>query len=115
MSFKVVNKFEKKIAKFFGAPYAVAVDSCTHGLELCIRYQQIGVISVPNRTYISVPFLANKLKIQLEWRDEIWKDYYMINNKKQITIDTVSKLTGLTTKQIFRAILHESNLHSRRR
>ena len=38
-----------------------------------------------------------------------------INNKKQITIDTVSQLTGLTTKQIFRAILHESNLHSRRR
>ena len=34
---------------------------------------------------------------------------------KQITIDTVSQLTGLTTKQIFRAILHESNLHSRRR
>ena len=40
---------------------------------------------------------------------------YIINNKKQITIDTVSQLTGLTTKQIFRAILHESNLHSRRR
>jgi dTDP-4-amino-4,6-dideoxygalactose transaminase len=79
MSFKVVNKFEKKIAKFFGAPYAVAVDSCTHGLELCIRYQQIGVINVPKRTYISVPFLANKLKINLEWRDEEWQDYYKLN------------------------------------
>ena len=80
MSFKVVNKFEKKIAKFFGAPYAVAVDSCTHGLELCIRYQQIGVINVPNRTYISVPFLANKLKIQLKWRNDNWRDCYIINN-----------------------------------
>lgn len=80
MTFKIVDKFEKKIANFFGAPYAVAIDSCTHGLELCIRYQQIGVINIPRRTYISVPFLANKLKIKLEWRDQIWKDYYMINN-----------------------------------
>ena len=80
MSFKVVNKFEKKIAEFFGSPYAVAVDSCTHGLELCIRYQQIGVISVPNRTYISVPFLANKLKISFDWRDESWQDYYYLGD-----------------------------------
>lgn len=77
--FDIVNKFEKKIAKFFGSPYAIAVDSCTHGLELCIRYQQIGAIEVPKRTYISVPFLANKLKLQLEWKDEEWKDYYKLN------------------------------------
>jgi dTDP-4-amino-4,6-dideoxygalactose transaminase len=80
MSFETVNKFEKSIAKFFGAPYAIAVDSCTHGIELCLRYQNIKKISVPKRTYISVPFLANKMNIDLEWRDELWSNYYKVND-----------------------------------
>ena len=79
MSFEVVNKFEKKIAKFFGAPYAVAIDSCTHGIELCLRYQNHTYISTPKRTYLSIPFLANKLNLRLEWRDELWVDYYIVN------------------------------------
>ena len=48
MSFEVVNKFENKIAEFFGAPYAVAVDCCTHGIELCLRHQNINSINVNN-------------------------------------------------------------------
>ena len=80
MSFETVKIFENKIAEFFGSPYAVAVDCCTHGLELCLRYQNLSYISVPKRTYISVPFLAKKLNIELKWRDENWQDYYVINN-----------------------------------
>jgi dTDP-4-amino-4,6-dideoxygalactose transaminase len=80
MSFETVSKFEKSIAKFFGSPYAIAVDSCTHGIELCLRYQNIKKISVPKRTYISVPFLANKINIDLEWRDEVWSNYYKVND-----------------------------------
>ena len=38
MNFNVVTEFEKKISEFFGSPYAVAVDSCTHGIELCLRH-----------------------------------------------------------------------------
>ena len=80
MSFEAVKIFENKVAEFYGAPYAVAVDACTHGIELCVRLQNLSYISVPKRTYISVPFLANKLKINLEWRDEEWQDYYKVNN-----------------------------------
>ena len=80
MSFETVKIFENKIAEFFGSPYAVAVACCTHGLELCLRYQNLSYISVPKRTYISVPFLAKKLNIELKWRDENWQDYYVINN-----------------------------------
>ena len=40
MSFQVIADFEKEVAKFFDAPYAVAVDCCTHGLELCLRYKK---------------------------------------------------------------------------
>lgn len=75
---KQVKDFENKVAKFFGAKYAVAVDSCTHGLELCLRMQNIQELCVPKRTYISVPFLANKLGIPLKWKEESWQDYYFI-------------------------------------
>ena len=82
MSFEVVEKFENKIAEFFGSPYAVAVDSCTHGLELCLRYKDVKKIVVPKRTYISVPFLANKLNIELEWKDEQWNEFYELGDTK---------------------------------
>jgi dTDP-4-amino-4,6-dideoxygalactose transaminase len=78
VSFKEIERFEQEIAKFYGAPYAVAVDCCTHALELCLRHQLVKHYTVPKRTYISVPFLADKLGITFEWRDEEWQDYYYL-------------------------------------
>tara|TARA_R100000664_G_C2733741_1_gene123734 strand:+ start:682 stop:1272 length:591 start_codon:yes stop_codon:yes gene_type:complete len=78
MSFEVITKFEKEIAAFFGSPYAVAVDCCTHAIELCLRHQEVQHYTVPKNTYISVPFLARKLNIDFEFRDEDWKDFYYL-------------------------------------
>jgi dTDP-4-amino-4,6-dideoxygalactose transaminase len=80
MSFDKIEEFESKISGFFGSPYAVAVDCCTHGVELSLRYKKVRGISVPKRTYISIPFLADKLNINLEWRDQEWVDYYTLNH-----------------------------------
>ena len=85
MSFNKIKEFENKIAEFYGAPYAVAVDCCTHGVELCLRYQNLSYINCPTRTYISIPFLANKLGIGLNWIDIDWKDYYYVNNEPNFT------------------------------
>jgi len=78
MSFEAIEELETKVADYFGAPYAVAIDCCTHGLELCLRHQGVTHYTVPKRTYISVPFLATKLGIEFEWRDEDWEDYYFL-------------------------------------
>ena len=78
MSFEVVKEFESKIADFYGAPYAVSVDCCTHAIELCLRYLDVPYIEVPKHTYISVPLLSKKLGIELKWTDEEWVDYYLI-------------------------------------
>jgi dTDP-4-amino-4,6-dideoxygalactose transaminase len=78
--FQIVQEFEKEVAKFFGAPFAVAVDSCTHGIELALRYTNVNKISVPKHTYISIPFLSSKLNMELEWRDENWIDYYYLTD-----------------------------------
>lgn len=80
MSFNKITEFENKVANFFGSPYAVAVDCCTHGVELCLRYKNIRKIKVPKRTYISIPFLANKLNLDLEWKDEVWTNYYYLTD-----------------------------------
>ena len=80
MNFEVVTQFENKVASFFGAPYAVAVDSCTHGVELALRYTEVEYIRVPRHTYLSIPFLANKLAIDLFWKDETWVDYYYLTD-----------------------------------
>jgi dTDP-4-amino-4,6-dideoxygalactose transaminase len=87
IDFNSVNEFENKISEFFGSTYAVAVDSCTHGIELCLRHTNEKKISVPNRTYLSVPFLAKKLSLEIEWRDEIWEDYYTLNYSDKRIID----------------------------
>ena len=78
MSFEKVAIFEEKVAKFFGAPYAVAVDCCTHGIELCLRYTEAEKIIVPIRTYLSVPMLADKLDIERVWTGQPWQDYYYL-------------------------------------
>lgn len=75
-----VTEFENKIAEFFGAPYAVAVDSCTHGLELCLKMTKEKHIFCPKRTYLSVPMLADKLGIELIWHNGIWKDFYRLTD-----------------------------------
>ena len=80
MSFASVETFEKEIASFFAADYAVAVDCCTHAIELCLRYQNVKKYTVPKRTYISVPFLAEKIGIEFDWKEEDWQDYYFLGD-----------------------------------
>lgn len=81
IDFSSVESFEKRIANFFGSNHAVAVDSCTHGVELSLRYTGAKKIVVPNRTYVSIPFLANKLDIELVWEDKSWQDFYYLTDK----------------------------------
>jgi len=78
VSFNVVREFEAKIAKIFNAPYAVATDCCTHAIEACLIYKHCTEIKIPVHTYVSVPFLSNKLNISLTWTDEKWKEMYHV-------------------------------------
>ena len=78
MSFEAIKEFEEEVANWFGSTYAVAIDCCTHAIELCLRHQGIKTYSIPKRTYISIPFLATKLGIEFTWRDEEWQDYYYL-------------------------------------
>ncbi len=78
INFNIVTEFENQLAGFFNSSYAIAIDSCTHGVELCLRYTNARSITVPKNTYLSIPFLASKLGIELKWKDENWIDYYYV-------------------------------------
>ena len=55
--YKVTQYFEEMVAKYTGAPYAVAVDNASNALFLALYYEKVtGMeIEVPARTYMSVP------------------------------------------------------------
>jgi dTDP-4-amino-4,6-dideoxygalactose transaminase len=78
--YDAVEYFESAVAKFTGAPYAVAVDCATHAIELSLRYLKPDQsLKVPRHTYPSVAMLAPKLGLKLEWTDEKWEGMYRLN------------------------------------
>tara|TARA_B100000963_G_C22542998_1_gene633089 strand:- start:210 stop:806 length:597 start_codon:yes stop_codon:yes gene_type:complete len=94
MSFDKVTQFENKISTFFGSKYAVATDSCTHALELCIRLKKLKNIVIPKRTYASIAMLSKKLNIKLIFQEQNWIDYYYINGSKIIDAAVYWKKNG---------------------
>jgi dTDP-4-amino-4,6-dideoxygalactose transaminase len=78
-----VKQFEKIIADFYGSTFAVAVDCCTHAIELCLRMLDDGnmkYVTCPKHTYLSVPMTFQKLDLCWEFDDTEWEDYYYIQN-----------------------------------
>ena len=78
IDFNTVTEFEQTIAEFFGAPEAVAVDCCTHGIELCLRLAQPQQVTCPEHTYISIPFTFEKLNLTWQWERNLWSGQYLI-------------------------------------
>ena len=75
-----VAKFENIIKDFYGSPYAVAVDCCTHAIELCLRMLTAKNITCPTHTYLSIPMTFEKLNIDWKFNNLKWNDYYYITN-----------------------------------
>jgi dTDP-4-amino-4,6-dideoxygalactose transaminase len=75
-----VENFERTIANYFGSPFAIATDCCTHAIELCLRYLEPKKVTCPKQTYLSVPMTFMKLNIDWAFNDTNWKDYYYIGN-----------------------------------
>jgi dTDP-4-amino-4,6-dideoxygalactose transaminase len=78
IDFNTVTEFEQTIAEFFGATEAVAVDCCTHGIELCLRLTQPQQVTCPEHTYISIPFTFEKLNLTWQWERNLWSGQYLI-------------------------------------
>lgn len=89
--FHIVQDFENQVADFFGSPYAIATDCCTHAIELCLRLTQANNVSCPEWTYPSVPFTFIKLSLNWHWVDQKWTEQYTIGNTNIIDAATLWK------------------------
>jgi dTDP-4-amino-4,6-dideoxygalactose transaminase len=54
-AYQIVRDFESVMAQYAGSKYAIAVDSCTNALFLCCYYLKVKEVTIPSRTYVSVP------------------------------------------------------------
>ena len=85
----VIDIFEKKVAEFAGAKYAVTTDCCSHGLFLSLKYlHSIGeinndtVITIPERTYVSVPMQIKHVGCKIEFKDYEWSGLYQLEGTR---------------------------------
>ena len=74
--FEKIKKFEKELAEFCGAPYAIMTDCCTHAIELCLRYDRVRSCSFTAYTYVSIAMLMHKLDIRYSLENEHWIGEY---------------------------------------
>ena len=76
----VVDAFEDKVAKYAGSKYAVAVDNCTNGMFMALKYLNAkGTITLPKKTYLSVPGLVIHAGCQIKFEDFEWSGVYKLD------------------------------------
>ena len=73
-----LEMFEARLCEYTGAPYAVVVDRCTNAILLSLKYLDVYQISVPRRTYMSVPMTCMNYGLKVTFNDRGWEGGYKI-------------------------------------
>jgi dTDP-4-amino-4,6-dideoxygalactose transaminase len=77
-----IAEFERALAEYTGARYAIMTDCCTHAIELCLRYEQPGELRFTAWTYLSVPMTMHKLGITYQLIPERWIGEYQLHGSR---------------------------------
>jgi dTDP-4-amino-4,6-dideoxygalactose transaminase len=89
--YKIVD-FESQLAAYTGAPYCVAVDCCTHAIELAMRYDKVKYTEFSAYNYISVLMTMHKLGIDYKLLDDKWVGQYHFHHTR--IVDSARQLTA---------------------
>ena len=72
--YNVTQQFEEELCKYTGAKYTVTVDNMSNALFLCLYYEhyvnksiKTDTITIPNRTYPSVPCEIIHAGLKVNW------------------------------------------------
>lgn len=82
--YQVTRDFEESVAEWAGSRFAVAVESGTAALFLSLMYAKsindndLGEITIPKRTYPSVPCAIIHAGGKVQWSNEHWKGIYRL-------------------------------------
>ena len=75
----VIDIFEKKVAKFAGSKFAIAVDCCSNGIFLSLKYLKAkGTITIPSKTYVSVPMQIIHAGCKVNFENIKWSGIYQL-------------------------------------
>lgn len=79
-AFDIVEALEKRVAEYAGAPYAVAVDSCTNAILLSLKYEfsspRCREVKLPAFTYIGVAYAVLNAGGECLFDDYKWEGAY---------------------------------------
>jgi len=86
-AYRVVDAFEDELADYTGAPFAVAVNSCTNALFLALTWERIhgidgkwgrNVVRIPTRTYVGVLQAILNAGCEPSWWSADWEHSYLL-------------------------------------
>jgi dTDP-4-amino-4,6-dideoxygalactose transaminase len=83
---EAVTIFENKVAQFTGAPYAISVDCCSHGIFLAFQWHKkvMGnfnyskVVTIPAHTYASIPMQVRHAGFVPVLEEREWSGIYQL-------------------------------------
>ena len=111
-----VKDFEESFCNYTGSKYAVAVDSCTNAIFLSLVYYKKYInneditITIPSRTYISVPMQIINAGYKLNLIDYEWIGSYKLKNTP--IIDSAQNFTkDMYIKDTFQCISFQFKKH----
>lgn len=90
---RVVEMFEENMAAYTGATWAVSCDNCTNAIRMCCEYYKVEKVTIPARTYLSVPQSIMQAGGSVEFEDTEWSGIYQL--KPYPIYDASKRLTSL--------------------
>ena len=76
--YKIVKMFEEEVAAYTGAKFAVSTDNCTDAIMVCCEYLKVKEVTIPARTYLSVPQSIIHAGGSVKFEDIPWKGIYQL-------------------------------------
>lgn len=77
-AYAVTRQFETALCDYTGAKYAVAVNSCTAAIMLACHSFEPEEVTLPSRTYCSVPMAVKQAGHTVKFVDYRWRGAYQI-------------------------------------
>lgn len=111
--YKIVEMFEQAVADYSGSKYAVAIESCTMSLLLCLKYKDAakGVeIEIPKYTYVGVANSILHAEGKIKFTDEKWEGLYQLK-----PLNIIDGALRFKKDMYVKGMLHCLSFHAKKR